>query len=225
MIRVLQSQGLAPLRPRSVPAMGDPLKQQAFFDATRDRIQHAGPDDHFLFVDACTLQQSATLTRMWGKRGHQPVVKVDEPAEVAYLYGALDVKEGIGHFFFTPKVNAEHFCSFLRHLAGKYGAGHLHIILDNAPAHRARKTLECADALAPYVDLNFLPPYSPMLNPIEKFWQYLRKQMTHNICFPSLLNLKFTIAKFLCQFTVPNMVLPSIYKIYYKQGPVSISAL
>ena len=32
----------------------------------------------------------------------------------------------------------------------------------------------------------FLPPYSPELNPVEKLWQWLRKEVTHNNLFKTL---------------------------------------
>lgn len=211
----------APARARE----GNPEKQQAFFDDLRARIQRAGPNDHFLFIDACTLQRCATITRMWGQRGQQPVVKMDGRGEKVNVYGALDVTGDFGNFFFTPKINATHYCSYLRQLAVKYPAGTLHIILDNAPAHHAKMTQACATALAPYMDLIFLPPYSPQLNPIEKFWKMLRKRMTHNACFPSFFGLKIDVAKLLCQFTVPNEVLGFLYNIYFIQGPFPVSAL
>ncbi len=225
LIRVLRRQGLAPLRPRPVPAKGNPEKQQVFFDDLRARIQRAGPDDHFLFIDACTLQRCATITRMWGRRGQQPVVKMEGRGEKVNVYGALDVNNDIGNFFFTPKITAAHVCSYIRHLVIKYPTGKLHLILDNVSAHHAKMTQACVAALAPFVELIFLPPYSPKLNPIEKFWELLRKRMTYNVCFPSLLRLKIDIAKFLSQFTVPSAEIRSLYKIYFKQGPFPVSAL
>ncbi|MDR1685799.1 MAG: transposase [Desulfovibrio sp.] len=39
--------------------------------------------------------------------------------------------------------------------------------------------------------LEFMPPYSPELNPIERVWKFTRRKGTHNRYFPSL---KETIA-------------------------------
>jgi transposase len=36
---------------------------------------------------------------------------------------------------------------------------------------------------AKYDQLLFLPSYSPELNPVEKLWQWLRKEVTHNALF------------------------------------------
>ena len=36
------------------------------------------------------------------------------------------------------------------------------------------------------IRLVFLPPYSPELNPVEKLWWWLRKEVSHNSIFKSL---------------------------------------
>ena len=47
------------------------------------------------------------------------------------------------------------------------------IVMDNAPFHRK---LQLANLASSYnKKLIFLPPYSPDLNPIEKFWASLKK--------------------------------------------------
>jgi len=49
------------------------------------------------------------------------------------------------------------------------------IVMDNASFHR-KKHLLCTAQKYGY-SLIFLPPYSPELNPIEKFWSWLKRQL------------------------------------------------
>ena len=59
------------------------------------------------------------------------------------------------------------------------------LILDNAAFHRKKKLYEIADRHQ--FTLIFLPPYSPELNPIEKFWAWLKKTLASTASsFPSL---------------------------------------
>jgi len=53
--------------------------------------------------------------------------------------------------------------------------GHAVIIMDNASFHRKRKL----NILAQKANrsLLFLPPYSPELNPIEHFWNWLKGRL------------------------------------------------
>jgi hypothetical protein len=43
------------------------------------------------------------------------------------------------------------------------------------------------------LEIRYLPPYSPDLNPVERVWWYMRKHITHN---RYLSNLKERIARF-----------------------------
>lgn len=61
------------------------------------------------------------------------------------------------------------------------------IVMDNASFHRKRKLFDIA--AKHNITLIFLSPYSPELNPIEKFWANLKHWLKMNIhCFDSLDN-------------------------------------
>ena len=49
------------------------------------------------------------------------------------------------------------------------------LIMDNATFHRKSKLRELADASG--CEVVFLPPYSPDLNPIERFWAWLKAKL------------------------------------------------
>ena len=44
-------------------------------------------------------------------------------------------------------------------------------ISDNAQSHRSKLHLDWREQQAPHFGLDFLPPYSPELNPIERVWK------------------------------------------------------
>ena len=50
------------------------------------------------------------------------------------------------------------------------------IILDNFKSHHAKLTIETAKKLN--IDLIFLPPYSPHLNPIEYIWKTIKREIS-----------------------------------------------
>ena len=53
------------------------------------------------------------------------------------------------------------------------------IVMDNASFHRKKRLFELAKKYKK--TLIFLPPYSPELNPIEKFWAYLKQKLKKEI--------------------------------------------
>ena len=50
------------------------------------------------------------------------------------------------------------------------------MILDNFRAHTSQKTRDAAEALR--IELVFLPPYSPDLNPIEFIWKSIKRALS-----------------------------------------------
>lgn len=55
------------------------------------------------------------------------------------------------------------------------------IAMDQAGWHKAKDL-----KLPTTIEFMFLPSYSPELNPVEKLWQWLRKEITHNVLFHTL---------------------------------------
>jgi transposase len=63
--------------------------------------------------------------------------------------------------------------------------------MDNASFHKSQKTKELIESVG--CKVIFLPPYSPDLNPIEKFWanmkRWIKGKITHfNTLFDTLVN-------------------------------------
>ena len=60
------------------------------------------------------------------------------------------------------------------------------VIADNARYHHARLHKSWRDEHAPSFELDYLPPYSPELNPIERVWKLTRRRCIHNRYFATL---------------------------------------
>lgn len=54
------------------------------------------------------------------------------------------------------------------------------MVLDNVRYHHAKKLQLFLENHKERIELIFLPPYSPDLNPMERIWWYMRKKITHN---------------------------------------------
>lgn len=60
------------------------------------------------------------------------------------------------------------------------------VIADNAKYHHAKLHREWRAARTARFAFDFLPPYSPELNPIERVWKLVRRMRLHNRYFGSL---------------------------------------
>lgn len=77
--------------------------------------------------------------------------------------------------------------------AGSPG-GPVVVIVDNAKYHHAKLHRGWRENHAGRFVLDFLPPYSPELNPCERVWKLVRRLCVHNTYFPSLENVTAAVA-------------------------------
>lgn len=115
-----------------------------------------------------------------------------------HLIGAVDPKRGKVHVAFSDGLKTEQFQHFLEGLLYRYKVdGKIVLILDNARVHHAKALQPFLLANEDKLELLFLPPYSPDLNPMEWFWKFLRKQVTHNTFFDEFIKFQRAIVKFI----------------------------
>ena len=104
-------------------------------------------------------------------------------------FGAVRLRDGKLVFRReTSRFNAETCHVFLQQLwRASYRSGRRVIVIaDNARYHNAVLHKEWRKVAEPWFKLEFLPPYSPDLNPIERVWKLTRRLATHNRYFPAL---------------------------------------
>ncbi len=106
---------------------------------------------------------------------------------------------------FSDTLKTEQFQHFLEGLLARYPeARKLIIVLDNARAHHSKELDPFLEAHKNRLELVFLPPYSPELNPMEWFWKFLRKKVTHNTFFGTFKEFKRALIKFIIKFKLPS---------------------
>ena len=149
-------------------------------------------------MDEASVQFSPTITRMWSLRGHQPKVYTYGGRLRQHLIGAVDPDRGNLHVAFSNTLKSEQFRQFLYGLLSRYPkANKLIVVLDNAKSHHSKQLKNFLESHKDRLELVFLPKYSPDLNPMEWFWKYLRKSVTHNTFFDDFNDFRRAIAKFI----------------------------
>lgn len=103
------------------------------------------------------------------------------------------------------KFNGDNFLAYVKSLVPYVPKGKKFVvILDNARPHRAKKVTEYVQEKIPNIELLFLPPYSPDLNPAENVWKLLRKKATHNVYFENIQSLYTKVQNTLDEFSKPD---------------------
>ena len=102
----------------------------------------------------------------------QPVAIEQWRLEYLWLYGLVEPKSEESFFYELCHLDSICFEKCLELFAQEYPE-ELHIIqLDNGRLHQSLDL-----AIPPNVVLLFQPPYSPQVNPIDRFWEELKKNL------------------------------------------------
>ena len=114
------------------------------------------------------------LKRRWTPQRVRPEGRVKLGYEWGYLYAAIEPSEGKLYAYLLPDMSKASFQAFLDEFA-QDTEGEKLLITDGAASHPSNLVLP------PDVDLQILPPYCPELNPVERFFQELRKALANRI--------------------------------------------
>lgn len=127
------------------------------------------------------------------------------------LFGAVNVRNGRLISMITSQFDADSFEAFLGLLLRHRSRSRRMVaVLDNAPYHRAESLQPYLEKHRAHLQLAYLPPYSPELNPIERVWKLLRKLRTHNEYFDKLEHLITAVSEQLTAWYWPNKTLAKL---------------
>lgn len=104
----------------------------------------------------------------WGKKQRTNVI------------GALLEKEIIAPMLFETTINTEIFCTWMYQCLLPIIPANSIIVMDNAQFHKNKKMQEIIKEAGH--TLEYLPVYSPHLNPIEPRWAHLKSIRRKNDC-------------------------------------------
>ena len=122
-------------------------------------------------------------------------------------FGAVRLRDGLGLFQKEPAMfDGLTFWNFLQrlHRVSTQTGRRVIVITDNAKYHHANLHQEWRQQQAPGFLLDYLPPYSPELNPIERVWKRTRRNCVHNVYFAALRLLVEKVDEQFLRWSEPN---------------------
>lgn len=146
----------------------------------------------------------------------EPVVFQEPTRKKVSIFGSVNVHNGHFLYMISTIFNAETFAEHLKQLILQRPKGKkILLILDNARYHHAILIRPWLEENKRKIELFFLPPYSPELNPAELIWKFSRYSVTHNRYFPTIDDLSDALEMKFRDWVVSNDELQSLCKINY----------
>lgn len=140
----------------------EPLKEKSF---------------ELFFGDEMRYGLISNFRRSWSKVGERTIIDSQQSFDNRYLFSAVAPLSGKSfHISSIDGFDSATAHTFLLELKKEYPDTMVVLIWDNAPCHRPKIHREI-----PGLIVLFLPPYSPELNPAERFFGELRKATANQI--------------------------------------------
>lgn len=98
------------------------------------------------------------------------------------VFGAVNPESGELVEMASANAKSSAFIKFVRKVKQFYEGKQVWLYVDNGPTHTSAKARRYVENHAG-IELRFLPPYSPDLNPKEQWWNFLRRKFLSNKCF------------------------------------------
>ena len=176
---LLHRLGFSYKKPTHVPGKQDPEKQQAFIEDYERTKATKGKKDPMYFADATHPQHNSVPSHGWIKRGEEKELKANCGRQRLNINGAINIEtlEPVTGFYDT--INAQATIDLFTKIEAKHpDADAIYIIVDNARYYHSCLLKEYVEGTK--IKLIFLPPYSPNLNLIERYWKFFKKKVQHN---------------------------------------------
>ena len=203
LIALLHRLGFEYRTPKTVPRGLDDAKQQAFIDKYEKLLNTMGPDEAVLFLDEVHPTHQVRPAGCWAPKDVAIAVEQTTGRNRLNIHGAINLETGRTHMLVVDTVNAQSFIKLLSEIESTTAMRVIHAFVDRASYHRADIVKKWLAKAGRKIVLHLLPPYCPHLNPIERLWGLMHKNVTHNRDYKTFREFRREVLKFLRQ-TVPK---------------------
>jgi transposase len=145
------------------------------YPALRKRARQRGAD--IFFLDEVGVRSDSPLGRSYGLKGQTPVVKTSGQRQKINAISAVNAKGAFWYNVYSGMLTAVLFIVMLKDLM-KGRKKPVMLVVDGLPVHKAKSVAQYVQSTKGRLELHFLPPYAPDLNPDEFVWSHLKQNGT-----------------------------------------------
>jgi transposase len=141
----------------------------------RKRAKQRGAD--IFFLDEVGVRSDSPLGRSYGLKGQTPVVKTSGQRQKINAISAVNAKGAFWYKVYSGMLTALLFIGMLQDLM-KGRKRPVLLVVDGLAVHQAKSVAKYVQSTKGRLELHFLPPYAPDLNPDEFAWSHLKQNGT-----------------------------------------------
>jgi hypothetical protein len=135
------------------------------------------------FQDETHLETNPHLCRIWHRRGQQATLPAAGTNRRVTVFGSVEAL-GRGRVeLVRAEADSAGFVRYLELLEARHQAleRQIYLVLDNGPAHTSKVSLQALAARQEWLHVIWLAKYSPQLNPKEREWRWLKRDVRSHL--------------------------------------------
>ena len=173
--RLLARLEITPQKPLRRAYERDPERVQKWVDEDYPKLRRRAKQNgaKIYFLDEAGFHSDPVLGRTYGLKGQTPVVATSGQRQSINAISAVNAKGEFWYNIYSGKLNASRCVEFLQDLM-KGRRERVFLVVDGHPSHKAKTVAAYVQSLGGKLELHFLPPYAPDLNPDEFVWGYAK---------------------------------------------------
>lgn len=126
--------------------------------------------------DETGIQNEANRARGYSPRGTSPVIRVTAKKERISMISAINNEGKVRFTFYRESMNSSRLIDFMKRLIRDAGRK-VYLILDNLRVHHSKAVTAWLEKNKAAIEVFYLPPYAPELNPDE----YLNNNLKNKV--------------------------------------------
>jgi transposase len=184
LIALLHRLGLEYHKPDLIPSKLNEEKQKNFIAEYDNLLNSLADNEAVLFADAVHPTHAVRAAGCWAPKQETLAIGQTSGRQRINIHGAINLATGQTRMIEVLTVDAVSTIRLLESIEALYPLLVLiHVFLDNARYHHAKLVQEWLARPGCRIKLHFVPSYCPHLNPIERLWGLMHRNITHNTCY------------------------------------------
>jgi transposase len=173
--RILKMLGMSPQKPLYRAYQQDPERVRTWKRETYPDIRRraAAEDAEIFFADEASVRTDFHAGTTWAPVGRTPVVATTGARTSVMMISAVTPKGKLRFMVHDQGLKSEEFITFCRRLLDDIPGKKVFLIVDGGRIHTSKMTRRFVERTE-RLELFYLPPYSPELNPDEWVWKNVK---------------------------------------------------
>lgn len=195
MTQWLKVHGFSYKKPAVVPGKADRKAQEEWIQKYRQIKENLAKDETICFMDGVHPTHNGKPSCGWIQKGVNKALLTNTGRQRINLSGAIDIMSKQVVVQEDEILNAETIIHFLKKLEESYpDKKQIYLFCDNAGYYRNKKVQSFLTTSK--ISMEFLPPYSPNLNPIERLWKLMNEHVINNKYYKKFCEFKCQVLGF-----------------------------